>query len=490
MTQRDQADVHADVIVIGGGVSGLSAGMLLARDGRRVRVLERDPAPPPAPPAASWHAWERRGVNQFHMLHSFLARWRQTIEAELPEVAAAMDAAGALRLNAVADAPAALSGGPWPGDERFEVLTARRPVTEAVMASVAAATPGLVVERGTGVRGLTADDGRQPVPGRPHVTGVVTEDGRRLTADLVVDAGGRRSPRPRWLAGIGAPPGVEHVADSGFVYYCRHFRSADGSVPPAFGPPLQPYGSVSILALPSDNGTWGVGIVASGGDRALRALRDEDTWTRVVKHYPLFAHWLDGEPISDVDVIAKIEDRQRHDWHDGAPCATGIVAIADAWAATNPSVGRGASIGVMHAVALRDVLRATPPGGDPVALGPGLRRRHQRDGRGLRPRHPRVRPPPAGRDRRRRSWASPTRPTTRAGTASRRCASAPCRTRCCCGPTARSGWCSPASTRCGTSRGWPSGPPASATPGRRPAPTARSWSLSSPADEEGRSPCA
>jgi 2-polyprenyl-6-methoxyphenol hydroxylase-like FAD-dependent oxidoreductase len=368
MTQRDQADVHADVIVIGGGVSGLSAGMLLARDGRRVRVLERDPAPPPAPPAASWHAWERRGVNQFHMLHSFLARWRQTIEAELPEVAAAMDATGALRLNAVADAPAALSGGAWPGDERFEVLTARRPVTEAVMASVAAATPGLVVERGTGVRGLTADDGRQPVPGRPHVTGVVTEDGRRLTADLVVDAGGRRSPRPRWLAGIGAPPGVEHVADSGFVYYCRHFRSADGSVPPAFGPPLQPYGSVSILALPSDNGTWGVGIVASGGDRALRSLRDEDTWTRVVKHYPLFAHWLDGEPISDVDVIAKIEDRQRHDWHDGAPCTTGIVAIADAWAATNPSVGRGASIGVMHAVALRDVLRATPPGGDPVAL--------------------------------------------------------------------------------------------------------------------------
>ncbi len=67
-------------------------------------------------------------------------------------------------------------------------------------------------------------------------------------------------------------------------------------------------------------------------------------------------------------MIAKIEDRQCHDWHDGAPCATGIVAIADAWAATNPSVGRGASIGVMHAVALRDVLRSAPPGGDPVAL--------------------------------------------------------------------------------------------------------------------------
>jgi hypothetical protein len=35
------------------------------------------------------------------------------------------------------------------------------------------------------------------------------------------------------------------IEDRGFVYYGRHFRSADGSVPPAFGGLLQHDGSVS-----------------------------------------------------------------------------------------------------------------------------------------------------------------------------------------------------------------------------------------------------
>jgi hypothetical protein len=58
--------------------------------------------------------------------------------------------------------------------------------------------------------------------------------------------------------------------------------------------------------------------------------------------------------------MAKIEDRHRSFVIDGVPVATGVVAVADAWACTNPSVGRGASIGFLHARALRDLLRACP----------------------------------------------------------------------------------------------------------------------------------
>jgi 2-polyprenyl-6-methoxyphenol hydroxylase-like FAD-dependent oxidoreductase len=39
------------------------------------------------------------------------------------------------------------------------------------------------------------------------------------------------------------------------------------------------------------------------------------------------------------------------------------VAVGDAWACTNPSLGRGATIGLLHAIGLRDVLRETDPGG-------------------------------------------------------------------------------------------------------------------------------
>jgi hypothetical protein len=45
---------------------------------------------------------------------------------------------------------------------------------------------------------------------------------------------------------------------------------------------------------------------------------------------------------------------------------TGFVAVADAWACTNPSAGRGLTVGFLHALRLRDALRAS--GDDPRAL--------------------------------------------------------------------------------------------------------------------------
>jgi 2-polyprenyl-6-methoxyphenol hydroxylase-like FAD-dependent oxidoreductase len=350
----------ADVVVVGGGVVGLCGSVLLARDGHRVRLLERDPALPPSSSDDAWAGWERRGVNQFRMLHYFLPRFREILEAELPDVTGALDGVGALRTNVIDSLPAQVTGGTRPGDERFTAVTGRRPVVEAAISRLASREPGLEIRRGAAVRGLvTSVEPRQV--GIPRVVGVVTDAGEELRADLVVDASGRRSPLPRWLGAIGARRPEEEREDSGFVYYARHFRSHDGSVPPAFSPPLQPYDSVSILLLPADNGTWGVGLIASARDAVLRAARHADVWERIVKSYPLAAHWLDGEAISDgVEVMAKLEDRHRRLWAAGAPVATGLIALGDAWACTNPSVGRGASIGLLHALCLRNLLRAVP----------------------------------------------------------------------------------------------------------------------------------
>jgi hypothetical protein len=65
-------------------------------------------------------------------------------------------------------------------------------------------------------------------------------------------------------------------------------------------------------------------------------------------------------------MMAKIEDRHRSFVLDDLPVVTGVVALADAWACTNPSVGRGISIGTIHAAALRDVLHDMDS--DPVEL--------------------------------------------------------------------------------------------------------------------------
>jgi 2-polyprenyl-6-methoxyphenol hydroxylase-like FAD-dependent oxidoreductase len=344
--------------------------MLLGKDGHEVTVLERDAAPPPDDPDEAWEGWERRGVNQFRMLHFFLPRFRQIMEAELPDVVSEFDAAGAIRMNSVADAPAEFTGGPRDGDGAFMNITARRPIAEAAVSRAAARAKNVDIRRGVGVDTLVA--GTAARNGTPHVVGVRTEDGEELLADLVVDAAGRRSALPKFLDGLGARPPEEELEDCGFVYWGRHFRSADGSVPPAMAPLLSHYGTVSILTLPADNGTWGVGIITSANDPVLRGLKDVETWMRTLPLFPLVAHWIDGEPIDGgkVAIMAKIEDRHRSFVLDGAPVVTGVLPVGDAWACTNPSVGRGASIGSMHAVALRDHLR-TASLDDPVALAAG-----------------------------------------------------------------------------------------------------------------------
>jgi hypothetical protein len=57
-------------------------------------------------------------------------------------------------------------------------------------------------------------------------------------------------------------------------------------------------------------------------------------------------------------VMAGIEDRYRGLAVDGAPVVTGVVAVGDAWACSNPTVGRGASLGMLHATVLRDTIAA------------------------------------------------------------------------------------------------------------------------------------
>ncbi|HTZ07799.1 MAG TPA: hypothetical protein VMB72_01935, partial [Acidimicrobiales bacterium] len=339
--------------------------MVLAGEGHEVTLLERDGAPVPEPSEA-WEAWQRRGVNQFRLLHFFLPRFRIELEAALPRVVAALEEAGAARVHPLADAPASVTGGTRPGDERYGTLTGRRPVVESVLARCAEATPGVTVRRGEAVESLLT--GPSARPGVPHVVGVRTAAGEELRADLVVDVTGRRSALPSWLEAAGGRRPPEELADAGFVYFGRHFRSVDGSQPPIIGPLLQAYGSISVLTLPADNGTWSIGVITSSRDSAMRAVKDPDRWTAVVKSLPLAAHWLDGECMTEgVDVMAKIEDRHRSFVVEGEPLVTGLVAVADSWACTNPSVGRGASIGLLHVLALRDTLRRHGPD-EPVAL--------------------------------------------------------------------------------------------------------------------------
>ncbi|MGZ4314025.1 MAG: FAD-dependent oxidoreductase [Solirubrobacteraceae bacterium] len=351
------------ILVLGGGVSGLSAGLLLCRDGHDVTVLERDAGEVPASAEEAWERWGRQGVAQFRQAHYLTPRGHEVLEAELPDVLEGLQAAGAPRFEPLRlMSPSLGNDGAQPGDQRFVTRATRRCTLERVLAAAAQAQRDLQVRRGRPVAELVTSGGN----GAPHVTGVRLESGEALSADLVVDAMGRGSRLPRWLAAAGARPVPEETEDSGFLYYTRHFRSPTATPPRFRAPMLTEFGTFSVLTMPTDNDTWSVTLYASAGDQALKRLRDPEAWTAVLAACPLHAHWLEGEPITGIMAMGGVVDRYRRLVDDHGPIVTGMALLGDAWACTNPSLGRGMTLALMHAQRLRDVLRSQPQ--DPLEM--------------------------------------------------------------------------------------------------------------------------
>src|SRR5262245_24737184 len=163
------------ILIVGAGICGLGAGLLLARDGHAVTILERDASPLPESSPSAWDDWARGGVAQFRQPHNFMPGLRLLLEAELPDVQDALAHTGTGRYDLVHPLP------PFPDqslrsiDDRCWTYTARRPVGEWVFANAAARERRITIRRGVQVTGLLK--GTEAIRGVPHVAGVRTNDG-------------------------------------------------------------------------------------------------------------------------------------------------------------------------------------------------------------------------------------------------------------------------------------------------------------------------
>lgn len=331
------------VIVVGGGIAGLATALMLAEQGHEVTVLERDQDPVPGTPAGAFENWERPGVMQFRQPHLLLPGGWRFLREKLPEVARALQVAGGRSWSPLDGMPATITDrAPRPGDERFTTVVARRAVLEHAFATTA---EGRVdVRRGVRVTGLLSDR-----PG--HVAGVALDQRAELRADLVIDAAGRRSQLPGWLEDVGGQRTSEESEDSGFTYYTRYFRAREGEeMPPYHGLALIPFDCYSLLTIRSDAGIWSLTVYTSSRDRAFKVLHEESNWTRLIRACPLHERLVtDQEPVTGVLPVSGLVDRIRHLILDGVPAATGILAVGDSWACTNPSQGRGLTLALWHA---------------------------------------------------------------------------------------------------------------------------------------------
>ena len=192
----------AEVVVVGGSVTGLACALACRRAGHRVTVLEADATPLPDTPSEAWWSWDRRGAPQSRHTHVLLARLRNLIRDNAPEMRQELLAIGAVEYS-FREAATNLFTDPVfvPGDDDLVMLSCRRVTFEYVLRRHVEALGDVRFLTNARVNGLLADE-RAPV----HVTGVAADHGgttETITADIVLDASGRRSSATEWLAAAG-----------------------------------------------------------------------------------------------------------------------------------------------------------------------------------------------------------------------------------------------------------------------------------------------
>ena len=344
------------IVVAGAGIGGLGSALYLSRAGHGVTVVERDATPLPGT-AAEAFGWERRGAPQVRHSHAFLARLRNQLLADHPDVLDRLLEVGATEMGFISMLPEGMDRMPMDGDDELVALACRRTTFEWVLRRLVLDGGAVRILHGTAVDSLVAD--ARPVGAVPRVSGVRLTDGSEVPCDAVVLAGGRRMDVPSLLADIGVDV-AEHTEDTGIVYLSRFYRLNEGEELPAqLGPIGGDLGYLKYGVFPGDDRTFSVTLAADTADSEMRRLlAQESGFTAAAGALAPTSGHVDGRatPITGVEVMGGLINRRRDFLVDGSPVVTGVHALGDAHTATNPLYGRGCSLAMVQASLLCEAL--------------------------------------------------------------------------------------------------------------------------------------
>ncbi|WAS98125.1 FAD-dependent oxidoreductase [Nannocystis punicea] len=359
MPTSGSAPARRRAIVVGGGIAGLLAARVLTRHFERVTLLDRDALPAGPDP--------RAGAPQSHHVHVLLTRGWQILSDQFPALGDALTAAGAHEID-------------WLDDVAWHTPFGQAPRVPSPLRS-RACTRGLLEYH---ARAALLADGRVQVCSGLEVTGLQAAGDRivgvqvhrrsgapelapdDLRAELVVDAGGRASKAPTWLAALGYPEPAETVIDAQLGYATRLYelRARPG------------WKVLYVMGKPGKNPRGGVVYPVEGGRHIVTLVGYGGVFPPVDEAGFLdFAGALETPALRDVLAGAapctpihgyrKTENRLRH-YERMRRWPGGFVVLGDAACALNPVYGQGMSVAAVAATALDTALRERP--GEPLGL--------------------------------------------------------------------------------------------------------------------------
>lgn len=348
-------------IVMGASIAGLWTARMLADHFDEVIVLERDQLPEGAE--------FRSGTPQARQYHGLLQSGLRQMQLWFPGLDEELIAAGAVPYDMLGDTRVRVRGQWYPQfHSGMTLLSCSRLLLESSIRRKVKQNPCIRFIEGVEVVGLQSDEEKGRIVGVRIRDRRATSSQERndliLTADLVVDTLGRRSPTPEWLVLMGYLAPKENEVDSFLGYVTRKYKRKP-NVPLMLVGPTPPNDPYAGLVLPEENDTM-VAMIAGFN-----------------KHYPpndpdefdAFAHRLgpefedalkDAEPISQPYGYRGTSSRWRH-YEQLERWPERFVVLGDAFCAFNPVYGQGMSVAAMSAAVLADRVRRSNGNLDGIA---------------------------------------------------------------------------------------------------------------------------
>jgi 2-polyprenyl-6-methoxyphenol hydroxylase-like FAD-dependent oxidoreductase len=251
-------------------------------------------------------------------------------------------------------------------------LLCSRPLLETTIYRRLCANPQITVLHQTDVLGLcvSAD--------QTHVTGVElrnrqTQHITQLNAELVVDASGRDSDAPQWLATWGYAPPSETVVNGKPGYATRIYAMPAYHSHPwrvVYIQPTAPAHKRGGILLPMEGDRWHVTMIGMGGDYPPTTEEGFLEFARSLPNQRLYEMIKDAQPLTDVYGYRRGENRLRH-YEKMSRYLEGFLVGGDAVFAFNPVYGQGMTTAALGSVALDECLREQrrkAPNGDVTDL--------------------------------------------------------------------------------------------------------------------------
>jgi flavin-dependent dehydrogenase len=340
-----------DVVIIGASLAGLFAAAAAAASGSRTMIIERDVLPDS--PVA------RKGVPQGRQPHVLLHRGLLAAEKLIPGIREDLLSHGAVPFDTGTMA--------WLGEygwlptwiPAYETVSATRPLLEHLVRKRVRELDGVTLREGVRVTELQRD---------ARNWHVVCDDATIVRADVVIDASGRGSRLPHWLAELGVRLAEPLTLDAHLGYACRMYRVI-GEPPIGFGVVIQatPETGRSALAIPVEDGHW---LVVAGGYGDLRPTRDPQEFDQFLARLPdpAIAELTQRlDPVGDIAIHRQTGNR-RHRYGRSRSWPAGLLTVGDAYCAFNPVYGQGITVAACQALLIRDALKhaRTPLDGGPM----------------------------------------------------------------------------------------------------------------------------